>query len=167
MSSLVAINYDSRATAEEVLATLGRLQTEHAIQLEDAVVVTRNEDGKVKLHQSNKLAASGAVGGALWGGLIGLIFFVPLFGMAIGAATGAATGALTDIGVDDKFMKELGTQLQPGKAALILLVRTVTPDKVLPEIAQFGGDVIQTSLDNEAEARLKHILETRDATASV
>ena len=51
------------------------------------------------------------MGGALWGGLIGLIFFVPLIGMAIGAATGAATGALTDVGVDDKFMKELGEKL--------------------------------------------------------
>jgi len=166
MSTLVAINYDSRGTAEEVLGTLARLQTEHSIDLEDAVIVTREDGGKVKLHQSRKLAATGGAGGALWGGLIGLIFFVPLLGMAIGAATGAATGALTDIGVDDKFMKELGTQLQPGKAALILLVRSSTPDKVLPEVARFGGEVIQTSLDDEREQQLRHILEARDAAAA-
>jgi len=166
MSTLVAINYDSRGTAEEVLGTLARLQTEHSIDLEDAVIVTREDGGKVKLHQSRKLATTGAAGGALWGGLIGLIFFVPLLGMAIGAATGAATGALTDIGVDDKFMKELGTHLQPGKAALILLVRSSTPDKVLPEVAQFGGEVIQTSLDDEREQQLRHILEARDASAA-
>ena len=165
MSNLIAISYDSRGTAEEVVGTLARLQKEHSIELEDAVIVTRNDDGKVKLHQSRNLAATGAAGGALWGGLIGLIFFVPLFGMAIGAATGAATGALTDVGVDDKFMKELGTNLQPGKAAVIVLVRRSTPDKVLPEIASFGGEVIHTSLDNEAEERLRHILETRDAAA--
>jgi uncharacterized membrane protein len=166
MSNLIAIAYDSRNTAEDVAATLARLQTEHAIDLEDLVIVTREDDGKVKLHQSTKLAAAGAAGGALWGGLIGLIFFVPLLGMAVGAATGAATGALTDVGVDDKFMKELGANLQPGKAALIVLVHRSTPDKVLPEIAQFGGDVIQTSLDNETEQRLRHILETRDAAAA-
>jgi uncharacterized membrane protein len=165
MSNLVAIAYPDRATAEDVMGTLGRLQTEHAIELEDAVVVTREQDGKVKLHQSNKLAAAGAAGGALWGGLIGLIFFVPLLGMAVGAATGAATGALTDVGVDDKFMKELGASLQPGGAAVIVLVHRSTPDKVLPEIAKFGGDVIQTSLDDEAEQRLRHILEARDAAA--
>ena len=101
MSNLVAIAYPDQATAEEVMGTLGRLSTEHSIELEDAVVVTRDQDGKVKLHQTNKLAAAGAAGGALWGGLIGLIFFVPLLGMAVGAATGAATGALTDVGVDD------------------------------------------------------------------
>ena len=165
MSNLVAVAFPDRATAEEVMATLGRLQTEHAIELEDAVIVTRDEKGKVKLHQSNKLAASGAVGGALWGGLIGLIFFVPLFGMAIGAATGAATGALTDVGVDDNFMKDLGAKLQPGGAAVIVLVHRSTPDKVLPEIAGFGGAVIQTSLDDEAEQRLRQVLEARSAAA--
>ena len=165
MSNLVAVAFPSRATAEEVMATLGRLQTEHAIELEDAVIVTRDDKGKVKLHQSNKLAAGGAVGGALWGGLIGLVFFVPLFGMAIGAATGAATGALTDVGVDDNFMKDLGSKLQPGGAAVIVLISRSTPDKVLPEIAPFGGEVIQTSLDDEAEERLKHVLAARDASA--
>ena len=165
MSNLIAVAFPDRATAEEVMGTLGRLQTEHAIELEDAVIVTRDDKGKVKLHQSRNLTASGAVGGALWGGLIGLIFFVPLFGMALGAATGAATGAMTDVGVDDKFMKELGEKLKPGGAAVIVLIRRSTPDKVLPEIAPFGGDVIHTSLDNDAEERLRHILETRDAAA--
>ncbi|HEX6023586.1 MAG TPA: DUF1269 domain-containing protein [Solirubrobacter sp.] len=165
MSTLIAIAYDSQGTAEEVAGTLSRLQTEHAIELEDMVVVTRDAEGKVKLHQTTKLATAGAAGGALWGGLIGLIFFVPLLGMAVGAATGAATGALTDVGVDDKFMKELGANLQPGGAALIVLVHRSTPDKVLPEVARFGGTVIQTSLDNETEQRLRHILETRDAAA--
>src|SRR4051795_5718716 len=140
MSTLVAIAYPDQATAEEVLGTLARLQKEHSISLDDAVVVTRDAEGKVKLHQSNKLAAAGAAGGALWGGLIGLIFFVPLLGMAVGAATGAATGALSDIGVDDNFMKDLGAKLEPGGAALIVLVRSATADKVLPEIAHFGGE---------------------------
>jgi uncharacterized membrane protein len=165
MANLVAIAYPDDATANEVLGTLARLQTEHAIELEDAVVVTRDDNGKVKLHQSNKLAAAGATGGALWGGLIGLIFFMPLLGMAIGAASGAAAGALTDLGVDDRFLKELGAKLKPNGAAVIVLVSRSTPDKVLPEVARFGGEVIQTSLDDEAEQRLRHVLETRDAAA--
>src|SRR3954447_20114602 len=166
MSTLVAIAYPDQATAEEVLGTLSRLQTEHAIQLEDAVVVTRQQDGKVKLHQSKKLAAGGAAGGALWGGLIGLIFFVPLLGMAVGAASGAAAGALSDIGVDDGFLKDLGAKLQPGGAAVIVLVHRSTPDKVLPEIARFGGEVIQTSLSDEAEQRLRHVRGAGGAAAA-
>ena len=104
------------------------------------------------------LAGLGAASGALWGGLIGLIFFVPLFGMAIGAAAGAAGGALSDTGVDDDFMKRLGEELAPGKAALIVLVRKVSVDKVLPQI-QVPGTVIQTSLSNEDEQRLQQALD--------
>jgi uncharacterized membrane protein len=165
MSNLIAIAYPDRATAEEVLATLGRLQTERSIELEDAVIVTRNEDGKVKLHQTAKLAASGAAGGALWGGLIGLLFFAPLVGMAIGAASGGAAGALSDVGVDDRFLKDLGTKLEPGSAALIVLVHRSTPDKVLPEISGFGGEVIQSSLSDDAEAQLQATLASREVAA--
>ena len=91
------------------------------------------------------------------GGLIGLLFLAPLLGMAIGAAAGAAGGAMADYGVDDDFMKELGEKLTPGSAALIVLVRSMTPDKILPNI-QEQGHVIQSSLSNEPEARLNEAL---------
>jgi uncharacterized membrane protein len=103
-------------------------------------------------------AGAGAAGGALWGGLIGLIFLAPLVGMAVGAASGGAAGALSDIGVDDAFMKDLGTKLEDGGAALIVLVRRSTPDKVLPRISEYGGHVMQTSLAEEAENSLRAAL---------
>jgi uncharacterized membrane protein len=158
MSDLVAIAYPDEATAGEVAQTLLELQKEHLIELEDLVVAVRKEDGKIKLRQSFNPAVSGAAGGALWGGLIGLIFLMPLLGAAIGGATGAATGAMTDVGVDDKFMKELGEKLKPGGAALFVLVRKSTPDKVLPRISQFGGDVIHSSLSEQAEETLREAL---------
>lgn len=156
MSDLVAISYDSVATAREVAENVIQLQKAHEIELDDMVIVERKQDGKVKLHQPSA-AAGGAVGGALWGGLIGLIFFVPFVGMAIGAASGAAAGALSDYGVDDNFMKQLGQNLEPGAGALILLVRKVSVDKVIPQI-KIPGKVIQTSLDNETEERLADAL---------
>jgi uncharacterized membrane protein len=160
MSELIAIAYPDRQTAEAVRLTLADLATERTIELEDAVVVTRNKDGKVALHQTLRPAATGATGGALWGGVIGLLFLAPLIGMAIGVAAGGAAGALTDVGINDGFMKRLGASLAPGGAALIVLVRKVTPDKVLPHVQGYGGVVIQTSLDDETEVRL------RDALAS-
>jgi uncharacterized membrane protein len=162
MANLIAIAYPDQATAEEVLTTLSRLQVEKTVELEDAVIVTRNQDGKVKLHQSAKLGVAGAAGGALWGGLIGLLFLAPVVGMAVGAAAGGAAGAMADVGVDDRFLKELGTKLQPGSAALIALVHRSTPDKVLPEISRFGGEVIQSSLSNDAEAQLQATLASRE-----
>jgi uncharacterized membrane protein len=156
MSDLVAIGYPDLPTAKEVAQNIVQAQKAHIIDLDDVVVVERQQDGKVKLHQPST-TASGAVGGAFWGGLIGLIFFVPFVGMAIGAATGAAAGAFADYGVDNNFMKDLGAQLQPGNAAVIALVRDVSVDKVLPQI-KIPGKIIQTSLDNETEGRLSDAL---------
>ena len=109
-------------------------------------------------------AKSGAAGGALWGGLIGLIFLAPLVGMAIGAASGAAAGAVTDVGVDDDFLKQLADKLEPGAAALIALGRSDAPVKVLDRLKPYGGHVIQTSLDTEAEERVRAALGEGAAT---
>jgi uncharacterized membrane protein len=157
MSQLVAIAYADLPTAQQVVDNIGRAQAGHELELDDLVIVERRGDGKIKLHQPS-MAGRGATSGALWGGLIGLIFFMPLLGMAIGGATGAATGAMTDVGVDDKFMKELGEKLQPGGAAVFVLVRESTPDKVLPRISQYGGEVIHSSLSEHAEETLQEAL---------
>ena len=165
MSNLVAIAYPDQATADEVVATLARLQTEHAIQLDDAVVVDPRAgrqgqaapDDQARGHRGRRRRAVGRPDRPH------LLRPAARHGGRRGHRRG--TGALTDVGVDDSFMKDLGAKLQPGSAALIVLVHRSTPDKVLPEIAQFGGDVIQTSLDNETEQRLRHILEARDASA--
>jgi uncharacterized membrane protein len=164
MSNLVAIAYDDLDQARQVTETLGQLMKEHSIELEDMVIVEHRDDGKIKLHQPS-LAGVGAAGGALWGGLIGLIFLMPLFGAAVGAASGAAAGALTDRGIDDKFMKELGDKLPAGGAAVFVLVREATADKVVPEISKFGGHVLQSSLSNEQESALQDALDKRGAAA--
>ena len=158
MSTLLAIAYPDRATAEKVRQELIQATKEHIVRLEDAVVVDIDENGKIKLHQATSTTGVGALGGAAWGGLIGLLFLAPLFGMAIGAASGALAGKLTDTGINDNFMKELGAKLQPGNAALIALGSTEARDKLLERIQPYGGDVIQTSLDSEDEERLRSAL---------
>jgi uncharacterized membrane protein len=163
VSNLIAVAYPDQPTAERVRDELARLTREHVIEIEDAVVVTRQPDGNVKLHQTVNPAGAGAAGGVLWGGLIGLIFLAPLLGAAIGAAAGAAGGALSDPGIEDNMMKELGHTLPEGGAALFVLVRQVTPDKVIPRISQYGGRVLQSSLSNESEQRLQEALDAAAA----
>ena len=43
-----------------------------------------------------------------------------------------------------------------------MLVIKATPDKVLEQMQQFGGEVCQTSLSNEDEEKLKKALEHED-----
>ncbi|WP_327409968.1 DUF1269 domain-containing protein [Streptomyces sp. NBC_01281] len=160
MSNLFVVAYDDVATANQVRDKLFELSKQHLVELEDAVVVERHEDGRIKLHQAVSHTAVGAAGGALWGGVIGLLFLAPLLGAAVGAAAGAAGGAITDTGVDDRFMKDVSQNLRPGAAALFVLVKQAAGDKVIPQLAGFGGQLVQTSLSQEQEDAL------RDAVAA-
>src|SRR5499427_4009512 len=158
MSTLVVVNYSDPYKAEEVRLKLRKLQSEYLLDLEDAVVAVKDQQGKVKLHQAVNLAAAGALSGGFWGSLIGLIFLNPLQGLAVGAGAGAVSGALTDVGINDNFMKDLARGLTPGSSALFVLVRKVTPDKVLEEIRGTGGKILKTSLNHEDEAKLQAAL---------
>jgi uncharacterized membrane protein len=158
MSTLVAIGYDDPYKAEEVRLKLRKLQKEYLIDLGDAVVAVKDEQGKVKLHQAVSMTAAGAASGGFWGALIGLLFMNPLLGLVVGASAGAASGALTDVGINDAFMKELAATLKPGSSVLFVLVRKATPDKVLEEVKGTGGKILKTSLSHDDEAKLQAAL---------
>ncbi len=162
MSEMIVFTFKSATGAAEMRDALLQLQKEHTIQLEDAAVVTRNADGKVKIKQATSLVGAGALGGAFWGMLIGLLFFAPWLGLAIGAVTGAIAGKHTDIGIDDNFIKEVGASIEPGGSALFLLVQSVTADKVLPELEHFDATVLRTSLTDEQEQKLRDTFSGHD-----
>ncbi|MCS6843345.1 MAG: DUF1269 domain-containing protein [Caldilineales bacterium] len=158
MSELIVLAFKDEATALEARRELINLQKQHLIALADAAMVTRREDGKVKIKQAYDLVGVGALGGAFWGMLIGLFFFMPWLGMAIGAITGAIAGKLSDFGISDDFIKEVGESVQPGQAALFLMVHEMTEDRVLPELAKFQPTILRTNLSQENEAKLKQAL---------
>lgn len=155
MTELIVLAFDSQTGAREALAELSSLQKQELIRLTDAATVVRKPDGKVKVKQAVDLVGAGALGGAFWGMLIGLIFLVPLVGLAIGAISGAIAGKFSDIGIDDNFIKEIGSTIEPGHSALFMLVDHMTEDKVLPELQKFRPTVLRTNLSAEDEEKLK------------
>ena len=171
MSELIVVAFPDETKAEEVRKLLFTMQKQYLLDLEDAVVVVKNHEGKVTINQIYNLVASGAAGGMLYGGLwgllIGVLFFNPILGWAAGglagATAGSITGWLTDIGIDDNFIKELGNTIHPGHSALFLLLKKVTPDKVINELKRKGveGTILQTSLSTEDEAKLQSFLTSK------
>jgi uncharacterized membrane protein len=148
MSKLVAIAYPDEATAGEVAQTLIELQMEHAIALDDLVVAVRDNDGEIDLSQPFKPAPGRAAMDAPRGRLM------PLLDMAIGGTAEAAA----EVGVDDSFMEDLGAKLAPGGAAIFVLVRRSTLDKVLPRVSQYGGEVVRSSRSRGTEETLREAL---------
>lgn len=166
MSNLVVAGFDNMQDADAMLVKLQTMQKEYLVDLEDAVVVVRDEKGKVHLKQSIHLtelgSSSGFATGALFGTLVGMLFLNPLAGFAIGglagAGTGALSGAMSDYGIDDGFIKSLGSTIPNSSSALFVLVRKAQPEKVLAELSSFKAKIIQTSLSPEQEKQLQAAL---------
>lgn len=169
MGQLVVLGFDGLSAADEVLNKLRSLKAQHLLDLEDAVVVERDAEGKVHMKQAVNLtklgATSGGLSGALWGTLVGLLFLNPLAGMVIGASAGAGAGALSgslmDYGVNDEFVKQLSQTIPNNSSALFVLVREVTMDKVVSEIQAWKPRVLNTSLSGEQEAKLVEALKAQ------
>jgi uncharacterized membrane protein len=158
-SRFFAITYPSEDQAARVIKTLQRIQSAKLIDLEDAVYVTKNTQGRVKLHQARHTTKKGVVGGTLVGLVVGSILLTPIGGAAIGAASGALAAKTSDVGLEDQFIKELSEAMQPNSSAIFLLVRSISRDEVLAELAPYGGQVLQTSLSPEMQEKLQEVLD--------
>ena len=168
MSNLVVLAFDTETAAGQMRDDLLKLQKEHLIGLEDAAVVVRNKEGKVKVNHEVNMVGEGALGGAFWGLLIGLIFFVPVFGLVLGTAAGAIAGKFAGEGVDEQFIKEAGNTIQPGNSALFMLIRESTPDKVMDELKKYKNvKVLKTSLSKEQEEHLREAFAGHDVKVTL
>lgn len=160
MADLVVLGFADRATAEEVFELGADLQREELVDLEDAALAWRDEQGKVRIQQALSTTGAGAVGGALWGSLIGLLFLAPLAGAAVGGAAGAVGGKLTDVGINDDLIKRITAQLEPGRAAVFALVRSSTGDRVAEALKPYGPEVLHTNLSYDREEDLVRALQS-------
>jgi uncharacterized membrane protein len=158
MGNLFVVGFDEPHEAEEVRLKLQKLQSEGLLDLADMVVAVKDETGKAKLHRAGDLMADASVSHGFGGSLANLIL--------LNATTGVASGALADLGITDRFMKELTATLIPSSSALFVLTRTPTPDRdrVLEELKGLGGKIFTTSLSHEDQTRLQAAL---SATKSV
>lgn len=166
MSDLLVIEFSSEQKAEGVRETLLAMQKEYLIELGDAVVAVKEADGRVKLNQLFQPIPQSTVSGMFWGSLIGLLFMMPLAGAALGAASGALRGWLTDLGINDDFVREVARTLQSGNAALFLLIRKMTTDKVVSALRGAGGTIMRSSFDETKEAALQAALADLRAAAA-
>jgi uncharacterized membrane protein len=152
MGNLFVLGFDEPNQAEEVHFKLQKLQGEGIVDLADVAVAVKDEMGRAKLRHVSNLLAEGKAFPSFCGSLANLIF--------LNATAGGASGALADVGITDRFMKELATVLIPSRSVLFVLTRRPTSDKdrVMEELKGLGGKIFMTSLSHEDEARLQAAL---------
>jgi uncharacterized membrane protein len=165
MIEMIVLVFDDEEGALQMRDRLLAVRKQRLLQLADAAVAIRQQDGKVKVKQLNDLVGTSAFGGAFWGLLIGLLLAVPGLGLVAGAAAGAVIGKLADYGVDDKFIKEVGESIEPGQSALFLMVHTENLAKLSDQFSEFNPTILQTTLSDEAEAHLRESFGTDEIEA--
>ncbi|MDE3721311.1 DUF1269 domain-containing protein [Nocardiopsis sp. N85] len=158
MAQLIVLGVTDRDTAERALDIAADLNKRQLLRLEDAAYAYKDDKGRPRIQQTVSTTGVGAAGGALWGTLIGLIFLNPLLGLAVGAATGAVAGRLTDIGIDDDMIKQIGSHLEDGRAAVFLLADITTADRVVDAFKPLDPTVLQTNLSKDDERELVEAL---------
>jgi uncharacterized membrane protein len=158
MATLSVTKFPTPEGADQALNTLKGLQAQQLVQILDAATVSWPPNKKSpKTKQMSGTAGVGAMGGAFWGLLFGLIFFVPLLGAAIGAGMGALMGSMADVGIDDRFINSVRSQITPGTSALFAMTQSAVVDRVAEALAGMQGEIIQTNLSPEQESKLKEV----------
>ena len=153
MTELIVVSFDDLSAARAAMADLRRIEKEGLVKFEDTAIVERDQDGQV--HVKNELTGAtetGAAVGAVIGGMV--TFFFPVVGIAVGGAIGGAIGAMMHTGVEGSFVKEVQEKIGVGKSALFLAVKSGS-SAVITALRPYSGEVIQTTLDSEAEEALK------------
>jgi len=159
---MIVLAFPDDQGAFEAQKAFKKLSRESLLELREAVVVTRNVAGKVKLHQSEGVSTSLTSAGTVLGLIVGVVFMVPGVGSAVGAGVGAAVGAALDLGLDDDFLKEIGQTIQPGTSALFLLGNNVQLDKVGERLGSLlkGCTLLKTNVNVEREAEVRKMLDS-------
>lgn len=158
MSDLIVVTFAERETAAGVRQTLRELERAGRLSIDDAAVLEKDADGKLTVaNEIDRGVKLGALGGGVLGVLLGFMF--PLAGIVLGAAGGALVGRSFDLGVDQQFVRDVSDKLQPGSSALFVLVRDSDPTVVLAALEPYQGTLHQTTLNSEAEAELRRVLQ--------
>ncbi len=165
-NELVVITYPGPTTATEARKALYTMAQQHLLEVEDSVVVTKDDAGEVHLHPvlsasfwhwaegTSRITVICTIAGMFFGGLVGAAA-----GLVVGAVGATfATDALAEYGVDDDFVREVGASLQPGGSALAVLFHEAMADQVIPELAHFGGAVYRTPLSSAFSEKLRAAL---------
>ncbi len=183
MAELIVVGFKKDMyRASEVLNTLQDMNNSWVVDLNDAVAVYRDYNGKLRVDQSYQMTTGeGAAWGGLFGGLIGALLAAPftagvsaaaaaaavaagsLSGVTLGATAGAidAEDWKEDYGISEDFVQRVGTMVQPGDSAIFALLRSIDPELVAAQFKGYGGTILRTTLSADQQAKVEATLHSR------
>lgn len=150
--TLVGVSFADAFRAQEFMTVASRLASNHSVQLHDAVVVSKNDEGHTRVVETiDPQPGRAALSGAMWTGLLGLLLAGPvgwIAGGVIGAGAGAVAAKVVDLGVPDEWVQWFRDAVRPGTTTVVLLLTDVSVDALVTEAKRFvGAELIYANLD--------------------
>ncbi len=163
VDTIIGVSFDDVYRSQEFLTAITRMNAEAEIGLLDAVVVTKDVDGRTRVRETVDLSPGrAAVSGAVWTGLLGLIIGGPvgwLAGLGVGAGAGAVAAKVVDLGIPDAWVSWFREAVEPGTSTIVMLANRIDVDALIDEVSRFeGGHLVYANLDDAAVLRLEHAL---------
>jgi uncharacterized membrane protein len=152
---IIGVSFDNVIKAQEYLLAMGRLRQSGALELHDAVTVTKSEDGKVNVTETiDPTPGRSAMSGGMWMGLLGLVIGGPVgwvAGIGLGAGAGAVAAKVIDLGIPDEWVDWFKEAVEPGTSTVAILARHVHVHTLATEARRFqGAELLYTSLPPDA-----------------
>lgn len=152
---IIGVSFDNVIKAQEYLLAMGRLRQEGALDLKDAVTVTKNEAGKVMVTETiDPTPGRAAASGAMWTGLLGLVIGGPIgwiAGIGLGAGAGAVAAKVVDLGIPDEWVAWFKDTVEPGTSTIVILAEHVHVNALAVEARRFSGaELLYTSMSDSA-----------------
>jgi uncharacterized membrane protein len=160
ISRLVVLTFEDPAQAKDLYESLKELDKKKILNLEDAVFVTKGDDGKYKVDEKmHHEKRSGTAKGAVLGTLIGWMLGGPVLGLAGGAIVGRLIGKRMDLGIDEGTIKSISDDLDNGATALFLSGSANQTPPVIEAFKGSKGKIIETTIEADALKKLQRALD--------
>ena len=162
---IIGVSFDRKVLAQQYLLAMGGLKEVGALDLKDAVVVTKAADGSVKVVETiDPTPGRAALNGAMWTGLLGFVLGGPVgwvAGLGIGAASGAVTAKIVDLGIPDEWVAWFRDAVEPGTSTVVILADHVHVRALADEARRFAGaELLYTSMPDYAYEQLREALDS-------
>jgi uncharacterized membrane protein len=165
-TEIAIVTFDEMQKAKEVLASLKHMEQEELVELEDAVVIVKDEHGKIKVKETKDLTTGkGAAKGGVVGLVVGLMLGGPIGGMLLGTLAGALAGKSIDLGVSKEKVEAVSESMADASSALLVQIKSGNKDALAAMLRQSGGELHEVSVTKEAVSELSQVAAQAQHTA--
>lgn len=169
--NLIAVRLSSKEQVRDLYQQLHTIDVaDDNLNIVDAVGAAKNEKGHIDIEQTHDVTGTeGVLGGGFIGMVVGVMLAGPVGLVAGAVAGGALTGLYTklrDSGINDREIRDLARDLQPGQALLFILYEGEVPAQALEVMRSFNAELVHAELPEDVRQQVTDALSAEAPAAA-